>query len=273
VSDAQFETWLNKVCQREIPSNISGRIQTFAKELAEGAQESFWTTELSELVNRVEDLMGWDDNQAEYIVQRWNKQHPQIGLLVSRHYLQRIVETYYEDAIYTAANLDGGGRERSRIYYQITAEAFELLNEAPETYIFISYRRKDSSAFALLILKTLKAERLEAFLDIALEPGEDWHAGLKERIEKYDFLILVLGKETLSSKYVLDEVEWAMNAGLTIIPVWHNDFEYNSADWGNIPVKIDRMLQNTHAIRVREESALDYNTAIVELLNRFGITP
>jgi hypothetical protein len=64
-----------------------------------------------------------------------------------------------------------------------------------------------------------------------------------------------------------------MDAGLTIIPVWHNDFEYKSEDWGNVPVRIDQMLKNTHAIRVREESALDYNTAIVELLNRFGVTP
>ena len=31
--------------------------------------------------------------------------------------------------------------------------------------------------------------------------------------------------------------------------------------------------QQTNAIRVTDESASGYNTAIVELLNRFGITP
>jgi hypothetical protein len=33
------------------------------------------------------------------------------------------------------------------------------------------------------------------------------------------------------------------------------------------------MLRTTHTIRVLEESALGYNNAIVELLNRFGVTP
>ncbi len=47
-----------------------------------------------------------------------------------------------------------------------------------------------------------------------------------------------------------------------------------SDDWRNIVTpEIDAALNNTHTIRVLEESASAYNTAIVELLNRFGITP
>lgn len=34
-----------------------------------------------------------------------------------------------------------------------------------------------------------------------------------------------------------------------------------------------QLLNTRHTIRVLEESALAYNNAIVELLNRFGITP
>ena len=37
------------------------------------------------------------------------------------------------------------------------------------------------------------------------------------------------------------------------------------------PVKEE--ISETNAIRVTDESASGYNTAIVELLNRFGITP
>jgi hypothetical protein len=268
----KFEQFMQRVIVRSIPNDLLARVKIFAKELAEGALENLWSTQLPEIVSRRENegLMGWDDNQSKYLIERWNSEQPQIDLLTSTHYLERIIETYYENSAYT---IDSQGREQSRIYYQITDKAFELLNEVPQSHIFISYRRKDSSAFSLLILKHLKENGLDAFVDMALVPGEDWHAGLKERIQRYDFLILVLGKETLSSKYVLEEVDWAMDAGLTIIPIWHNDFEYKSADWGNIPVKIDKMLQNTHAIRVREESTLDYNTAIVELLNRFGVTP
>src|SRR4030095_15676733 len=132
--------------------------------------------------------------------------------------------------------------------FVLTERAFDLTRSGSISSIFISYRRKDSSAFALLILKHLKEHSLDAFVDMALVPGEDWHAGLKERIQGYDFFILVLGKDTLSSEYVVEEIGWAMDAGLTIIPVWHNDFEYKSTDWGRIPVRIDQMLQNTHAI-------------------------
>jgi hypothetical protein len=32
-------------------------------------------------------------------------------------------------------------------------------------------------------------------------------------------------------------------------------------------------LASRHTIRVLEESALAYNNAIIELLNRFGVTP
>ena len=244
----KFELWLDTVCQRPLPQNRMAQIRILAKELAEGASNKLWGVQIDLQPSRVSggEYIPLSDFLRKYLFQRWNTEELDSGLLHSNGYLEG---------------------------HKIVKAAFDLLDETEPASIFISYRRKDSSAFALLILKHLKEHGLDPFVDMALVPGEDWHAGLKERIQSYDFLILVLGKETLSSKYVLDEVDWAMDAGLTIIPVWHNDFEYKSADWGNIPVKIDKMLQSTHAIRVREESALDYNTAIVELLNRFGVTP
>ena len=42
--------------------------------------------------------------------------------------------------------------------------------------------------------------------------------------------------------------------------------------FGNHTIK-DAIQRATNAIRVTDESASGYNTAIVELLNRFGITP
>ena len=69
-----------------------------------------------------------------------------------------------------------------------------------------------------------------------------------------------------------EEIEWAKAAGAIMLPVWHNGFVYRSSDW-NLPPEIDHILGTTHTIRVLEESALAYNNALVELLNRFGITP
>jgi hypothetical protein len=119
----------------------------------------------------------------------------------------------------------------------------------------------------------MKTHGLEAFLDMALIPGEDWHAGLKERIQQYDYLIVILGQETLSSEYVTKEIAWALEAELRIIPIWHNEFKYESNKW-SLPPEIHETLSRKHAIEVKEESALGYETAIIELLNKnFGITP
>jgi hypothetical protein len=176
-------------------------------------------------------------------------QYPNLTLLVSNGYLQ-------------ADNND--------LY--LTRAAFDLLQEAEPASIFISYKRSESSAFALLVLARLKQAGLEPFLDLALVPGENWSEGLKERIGKYDYLIALLGRETLKSKVVIQEIQWALEAHLNIIPIWHNGFVYKSGEW-KLPPEIDEALSNRHTIRVLEESALAYNNAIVELLNRFGITP
>ncbi len=244
--EERFQAWLDKVCTRKLPHNPMARIRTLAKELAEGSSENFWRTTLFADRSKISD----SNTIHQYLAQRWIDDYPDELLLVQNGYFNR----------QTAA-------------FEITKTAFDLINEAEPTTIFISYKRSESSAFALLILKSFKAEGLEAFLDLALEAGEDWHAGLKERIQGYDYFVLLLGPETLSSDVVKEEIGWALEAGLSIIPVWHNGFKYQSDQWQQLSPEIDHKLSNTHAIEVKEESALGYDTAITELLNRFGVTP
>jgi TIR domain len=239
-----LETFIEKVCQRPLPNNPIARVRTFAKELAEGAVEDVWDTFVSTFRG------GINQRQVmEYIAKRWDDNCPRISLLVGNGYV----------------TLETNGFVLNRV-------AFDLLEEAPPATIFISYKRSESSAFALLVLARLKAEGLQPFLDVSLVPGEDWQAGLKERIQKYDYFISLLGKETLNSEVVIHEIRWALEAGLTLIPIWHNGFKYESGAW-KLPAPLDIALRGTHTIRVIEESALGYNNAIVELLNRFGITP
>ena len=59
----------------------------------------------------------------------------------------------------------------------------------------------------------------------------------------------------------------------TIIPIWYSGFDFDSDKWAEAPADVKDAIQQTNAIRVTDESASGYNTAIVELLNRFGITP
>ena len=243
--EERFQAWLTKVCARELPQNPMARIRTLAKELAEGAGEEFWGITLFADRGKIADKQ----TTLTYLTHRWNNNYPNPKLLVQSGYLIGLSSAY-----------------------EITKLSLDLVNRAEPTNIFISYKRSESSALALLILKSLKAEGLEAFVDLALEAGEDWHAGLKERIQQYDYFVLLLGKETLQSEYVCKEIQWGLEAGLSIIPVWHNGFKYQSDQW-QLPPDIDHKLSNTHAIEVKEESALGYDTAITALLNRFGITP
>ena len=108
---------------------------------------------------------------------------------------------------------------------------------------------------------------------MALEAGGKWHADLKDRIRSCDYFIVLLGKNTLSSPMTVKEIQWALQYDKTIIPVWHSEFDLNAEEWAEIDTDVNNAIQQTNAIRVTDESASGYNRAIVELLNRFGITP
>ncbi len=108
---------------------------------------------------------------------------------------------------------------------------------------------------------------------MALEAGGNWHADLEERITDCDYFIILLGEDSLKSSMTLKELQWALRYDKTIIPIWHSGFDIGSEKWDATPAKVKDSIQQTNAIRVTDESASGYNTAIVELLNRFGITP
>jgi hypothetical protein len=245
----QFDQFLQAILARPLPQNPMTRVRTLAKEMAEGAAMGHWNIYLYTFRGA---LMGDQDDLLSYLDKRWGENAPSLDLLITNQYLQPL-----------GPNSDT---------LTITRNAFDLLDETEPASIFISYKRSESSAFALLVLARLKAEGLEPFLDLSLVPGEDWQKGLKERIQKFDYFIAILGKETLKSEVCLQEISWAMEAELDIIPVWHNGFIYRSSEW-ELPPEVELLLESTHTIRVIEESALAYNNAIVELLNRFGVTP
>lgn len=241
-----LDEFLDTVCQRPLPQNPMARIRTFAKELAEGAAAGIWGV-------RIDLSMGRPTNNVlnKYFIKRWNSiDFPAFTLLERNDYLV----------------------SRGNIFF-ITKAAFDLLGEVEPSTIFISYRRSESSAFALLVLKYLKEAGLEPFLDMSLVPGEDWHAGLKERIQSRDYFILLLGKTTLQSAYVIKEIEWALEQDLDIIPIWQPGFAFEPDDWPNLSAVIKDKLSNTHRIQVQDENPLEYDKAMTELLNKFGITP
>ena len=245
-----LNTFMQRVAQRPLPQNPMTRIRTLAKELAEGAAIGLWDISFR-MFRGV--LVTSEDQQGliTYLNQRWDNASPNFGLLMGNGYLH-----------YETSNND----------FYITKAAFDLIDETEPENVFISYKRSESSAFALLVLARMKAAGMEPFLDLALQPGDDWEKGLKERIQKYQYLVALLGNDTLKSEVCVKEISWAIESGLSIIPIWHNGFVYKSGAW-DVSKKVNTALSKTHTIRVIEESALGYNNALVELLNRFGVMP
>src|SRR4051794_8561594 len=107
------------------------RVRTLAKELAEGAAEGVWGLSITSFRGAVNDAP-----VITYFDYGWSDSVPNVGLLVSNGYL----------------SLNSNPHNSSQATLNITKSAFDLLEENEPYSIFISYRRDDSSAFALLVL-------------------------------------------------------------------------------------------------------------------------
>lgn len=245
---SELEKFLEERTKIPIPGGDVAWVKLLAKELASGVNRGLWNRGLE--IRRGDKSA--DTNLQTYIENRWQYYHfgPVLEPLQGHGYV-----------------------ERKRHDFVLTSAAFDLLDEVEPYNIFISYRRLDSSALALLVLARLKEHSLVPFCDMALDAGGNWHADLEERIKNCDYFIILLGKDTLSSPMTVKEIQWALHYGRTIIPLWHSGFELNHENREEIDQDVKDAIQQTNAIIVQDESASGYNTAIVELLNRFGITP
>ncbi len=266
-----LDEFIDRTRQHPIPQSGIKRVRMLARDLAEGAAEEVWKTVIAlrfqevsssnsdaeQTTERITMLLPENPDITRYLLAKWGgyDRFPHWHLLES-------------NGFFTILN-DG----RFSVDYKLTQAAYELVEVLEASSIFISYKRSESSALALLVMNQLKQAGLDAFLDLALIPGENWYGGLKQRIESKDYFVLLLGPHTLESKVVIEEIGWAIDAERAIIPVWHGGFVYRTGAWTNVPVKVDRVLSNTHTIRVIEENPLAYHNAILELLNYFGFTP
>ena len=248
---SDLDKFLEERGQVLIPSGNVARTKLLAKELALGFDRNLWRHTFQ--ADRGRHILAPSDLYLyRYFEERWKATDV-------RFYLELLQSHEY---IVANAGL-----------YEITPAAFDLIDEAEPYNIFISYKHRESSAFALLVVARLKEHGLMPFCDMALEAGGNWHAELEGRIRDCDYFIVLLGKETLDSKPTVKEIAWAIKYRKTIIPVWHSGFALDSDKWNEVDSKVKDEIRDRQAIRVIEESASDYNRAIVELLNRFGITP
>ena len=227
------------------PTDLLDRVRAFARDLAYGAATGLWHTKLYWGRIRNPEIAN-ANNYAQHIHPKWGTDIPSEYLLLSFGY----IETYETEA--------------GQSSYLLTDKAFQLLEQpATAPNVFISYRRRESSAFGLLLEARLRlAGNPNPFIDKNLVPGSEWNARLKQQIQQSRFFILLIGKTTLDSSYVIQELEWAVESQCTIISVWHAGARVDDST--------PEFLRSRHAITVTEENALGYETAVNQLLNSLG---
>jgi hypothetical protein len=138
--------------------------------------------------------------------------------------------------------------------------------------VFISYRRTESSAFALLIHDRLKEVGVDVFLDMeSLMYGENWRTALENSIRERDYFILLIGRTTLISQVVIQEITWAYEHQLRVIPIWHNNFRYTPKPEHNVPPILKSLLSDTHTLVVEQENPSQYDYIMQRLFRYFDI--
>ena len=95
---------------------------------------------------------------------------------------------------------------------QATPPALDLADADPEPYrnMFFSYAREDLDAVRL-VARSYRLLEQDFFWDVdSLEPGTDWEAELKRRIDEADVFILFWSQAAHDSEWVKREVEMAL---------------------------------------------------------------
>jgi serine/threonine protein kinase/uncharacterized protein YraI len=92
--------------------------------------------------------------------------------------------------------------------------------------VFISYRRKPSAILAQLIMKDLKDQGIEAYLDIErMDSAAAFPDRLLQAIETCDVFVCLVGEGTFESDWVQREIEHAVRIGKPLIPVFQESYE------------------------------------------------
>jgi len=244
---------------------FSERIEAFARDLAFGVKVDDWPPTLSVGRNNIGQEywkaighQNYTDNLEAYLVRKWGPQreHPAASFLQVFEFISEY-----------ASEVGSGGDYRKFI---LTRKAISLLEKpvvAPS--VFISYKRSESSTFALLIEARLKLVGvLNPFVDKSIVPGDIWEKVLQERIQQAKYFVCLIGPETLGSSNVQNEIMWAFKAGSTVISIWHNGMSLGDSRTKQFKhSQFLDVLRSPQVITVDGQSTMQYEVAVNHMLN------
>lgn len=87
-----------------------------------------------------------------------------------------------------------------------------------EPFVFMSYSHTDKQVAESLIV-ALKRKMCRVFYDEGLTPGESWNDELAKRVLECDCIVVLLTNNSVSSKYVKAELNYAITKDKTIVPI------------------------------------------------------
>jgi len=109
-------------------------------------------------------------------------------------------------------------RSNNQVVRQTAQRILRLLN-AVTTNVFISYSR-DNRQQVQTIRDILKRNGISSSSDENIVPGtSDWESEIRQAIDRSDYVIVLINRSTLQSRYVEDEINLALNQNKTIIPI------------------------------------------------------
>jgi hypothetical protein len=244
------------------------RIEAFALDLAYGVKVDDWPPTIlvgrnkggQEFWNAIGHL-NYGSNLQNYLNSKWGeqRQHPAASFLQVFEYMSQYDSETTNDADFRK--------------FILTPKAISLL-ERPISppLVFVSYKRSESSTFALLVEARLRLVGVpNPFVDKSIIPGQIWEKVLQERIQQAKYFVCLIGPETLSSPNVQNEIIWAAKAGCTIISIWHNGMSIEDSrikQFENAP--FFRALKAPQVIPVDGQSAIQYEEAVNKMLNAMG---
>lgn len=124
-----------------------------------------------------------------------------------------------------------------------------------ESKIFLSYSRKNDE-FALKLAKDLRAVGVNIWIDqIDVKVGQNWDDVTEDALNSSDIMLLILSPESVKSKNVKDEIAFALDEDILIVPI-----PYKAC---KVPLRIRRVQ--------RSDFSNSYEGGLKDLFNKLNI--
>ena len=134
---SELEKFLEERSKIPIPSGEVARVKLLAKELAKGYDKGLW-----------QYIGKWVGAGAPH----------ESNVCIRRYFLERWQVWDFHDSVFRLQR--HGYTQQGELYEELTQSAIALIDETEPYNIFISYKRSESSALALLVLARLKEHDL-----------------------------------------------------------------------------------------------------------------